>query len=191
MEDMVLYKSSIRTAEMLPNYANAQKASFTPESKKRPHARRLHRPSAGKAPAVVDREAEALYRGSYTYLWDGHVAQGAAGRSDSGCGVVPGTRLGALTSKAGMSFSIMGFVLATARSIKDSDCARAVDRLRVPVQRPSTLQRQVRATLGEDGSQRAGSIAMSARGKVRWNKGRMKDAYGARKSSRHRPLHES
>jgi hypothetical protein len=35
--------------------------------------------------------------------------------------VVPGARLGALTNKAGMSFSFMGIMLATARSIKDSD----------------------------------------------------------------------
>jgi hypothetical protein len=36
-----------------------------------------------------------------------------------------GARLGALTSKAGMSFSFMGIMLATPPSIKDSDCRPA------------------------------------------------------------------
>jgi hypothetical protein len=34
----------------------------------------------------------------------------------------PGASLGALTSKAGMSFSFMGIMLASPRSIKDSYC---------------------------------------------------------------------
>jgi hypothetical protein len=42
------------------------------------------------------------------------------GRSNCGCGVVPGARGGALTSKAGMSFRFMGIMLATPPSIKDS-----------------------------------------------------------------------
>jgi hypothetical protein len=44
-----------------------------------------------------------------------------AGRSNGGRGVVPGARLSGLTNKAGMSISFMGIMLATARSIKDSD----------------------------------------------------------------------
>jgi len=37
---------------------------------------------------------------------------------------LPDARLGGLTSKAGMSFSFMGIILATPRSIKDSDGGR-------------------------------------------------------------------
>jgi hypothetical protein len=40
----------------------------------------------------------------------------------------PGARLGVLTSKAGMSFSFMGIMLASARSIKDSDCGLTAGR---------------------------------------------------------------
>src|SRR5271167_4219907 len=58
--------------------------------------------------------------GNYRHLGEGQAAGGAAGRSNCGCGVVPGARGGALTSKAGMSFSFMGIMLATPPSIKDS-----------------------------------------------------------------------
>jgi hypothetical protein len=43
------------------------------------------------------------------------------GRSDNGRGMVPGAKGRALTSKARMSFSFMGIMLATPPSIKDSD----------------------------------------------------------------------
>jgi hypothetical protein len=46
--------------------------------------------------------------------------------------MVPRAWLGALTSKAGMSFSFMGIMLATPPSIKDSGCGLALaDRPRV------------------------------------------------------------
>jgi hypothetical protein len=43
----------------------------------------------------------------------------------SGRGVVPVAKLGALTTKAGISFSFRGIMLAGTPSIKDSDCALA------------------------------------------------------------------
>jgi hypothetical protein len=51
-----------------------------------------------------------------------------ANAQKSGRGVVPGARLGGLTSKAGMSFSFMEIMLATLRSVKDSDCGLAAGR---------------------------------------------------------------
>ena len=42
------------------------------------------------------------------------------GASNSGYDAVTGARLGGLTNKAGMSFSFMRMMLATARSIQDS-----------------------------------------------------------------------
>jgi hypothetical protein len=51
----------------------------------------------------------------------------AAEGDEAGRGRPPdlGARLGAFTSKAGMSFSFMGIMLAAPRSIKDSDCGLA------------------------------------------------------------------
>jgi hypothetical protein len=120
------------------NLANAQK-SIDPRHGRgqgwsgfeRPPARRSHRPLAGKAsrggrpgrPSSVP----PVPGGNYRHLWDRQAAGGAAGRSDCGCGMVPGAKGGALTSKAGMSFRFMGIMLATPPSIKDSDRGRAAE----------------------------------------------------------------
>ncbi len=121
-----------------------------------PQARRLHRRLDGKAPPggrsggrgpvfqFPWKTGTAGSAGKYRHLWDGQAVArnggpGAgrypAGRiQNGGRGVVLGARLGALTSKAGMSFSFMGIMLATARSIKDSGCGlEAAGRLGVLV----------------------------------------------------------
>src|SRR5271167_4057150 len=70
------------------------------------------------------RSVRLVRGGNYRHLCNGQAVRGVASRPDSGCGVVPCTRLGVLTSKAGMSFAFLGIMLATPPSIKDSDCGR-------------------------------------------------------------------
>ena len=57
-----------------------------------------------------------------------HPSRTTDPRADSRYPAAPGARLGALTSKAGMSFRFTGMMLATLGSIKDSDRRLAVAR---------------------------------------------------------------
>jgi hypothetical protein len=72
-----------------------------------------------------DREGEALcrwLRAEMTVPLGRGRPQQERRADQIGCGVVPCAKLGALTSKAGMSFFFMGIMLATPPSIKDSGC---------------------------------------------------------------------
>ncbi len=79
--------------------------------------------------AAGDWEGQALYRwfqGEITATFGrGRPQEERWADQNCGCGVVPGARGGALTSKAGMSFRFMGIMLATPPSIKDSGGGRA------------------------------------------------------------------
>jgi hypothetical protein len=123
-----LRQSPLRTAALLAAHrANAQGPCHGPgrgsSGFERPPARRSHRPLAGKAsgggrpgwPSSVP----LVPRGNYRHLWDGQADQ-VAGAGGAG-------RERGLTSKAGMSFSFMGIMLATPPSIKDSDRGRAAE----------------------------------------------------------------
>ncbi len=119
--------SPVRTAALLAAHrAKAEKSTgpVTAPGEARvawnglPHGGRTDRLPEKLLGAAGDGEGQAL--GNYRYLWEEQAAGGAVGRSNCGCGVVPGARGGALTSEAGMSFSFMGIMLATPPSIKDS-----------------------------------------------------------------------
>jgi hypothetical protein len=130
MKDMALRKSPVRTLACLTaNRANGQKWArpITAAGKARvalnalQHGCRTDPAGAGKSSSRAgEREGEALYRwlrGEITATFGmGRPCPipdaTRAGRSNGELGVVPGARLCALTSKAGMSFSFMGVLLA-------------------------------------------------------------------------------
>jgi hypothetical protein len=138
MEDMALRQFPVRTLACLAaNRAHAQKCTGPSRGagKARVALEALQHggrtdPLPEKLVRAGDREDEALHRwfraeitatfgtGRPCAIPDGT----RAGRSNSSRGVAPCASLGVLTNKAGMSFSFMGIMLATARSIKDSDC---------------------------------------------------------------------
>ena len=66
-------------------------------------------------------------------------------------------RLGALTSKAGMSFSFMGLMVAGARSIKDSRLWRVEGRRRVGLALADKLQYEA-SVLGDGKGDEEGAI---------------------------------
>ena len=144
MEDMALRESPVRTLACLTaNRANTQRYSgpFRAASKARvalnalQHGGRIDPASAGKArPGRATGRARPCFSVSLenVYRWfSGEITANSgmgrpcpipngtrAGRSDSHRGVAPGPRLGALTSKGGMSFSFMGIMLATIRGME-------------------------------------------------------------------------